>query len=153
MTQSSSAGRARTRLAHRAAGVFAMSLIALFQITTIAAELRGGAGLIITVKSAILALIPFLIGSMIVLAGSGRALGRGWRDPRVARKAKRMTLVVFNGVFILVPAAAALFFLARAGDFGPAFFAIQALELAAGLFNLVLLALNARDGFALARRD
>jgi hypothetical protein len=41
---------------------------------------------------------------------------------------------------------------ARAGEFDPAFYAVQALELAAGAANMAMLGLNVRDGFKMGGR-
>ena len=65
-----------------------------------------------------------------------------------------LALIALNGVLVLVPCAVTLAVLAGRGDFGATFQAVQALELMAGLVNLVLIGLNIRDGRALtARRE
>jgi hypothetical protein len=57
-----------------------------------------------------------------------------------------MPLIAANGVLVLIPSALFLAFKARAGEFDTSFYAVQALELAAGAANIALLGLNMRDG-------
>ena len=59
---------------------------------------------------------------------------------------------MLNGVCVLVPCALFLAWKARAGAFDAPFVAVQALELAAGFANLVLIGLNMRDGLRLSGR-
>lgn len=61
-----------------------------------------------------------------------------------------MPLIAGNGILILVPAVLYLDHLASNRDFGAAFVTVQAIELVAGLVNLVLMSLNIRDGMRLA---
>ncbi len=57
-----------------------------------------------------------------------------------------MPVIAANGVLVLVPAALFLAAKARAGEFDAGFYAVQAVELAAGAVNIALLGLNMRDG-------
>jgi hypothetical protein len=63
-----------------------------------------------------------------------------------------MPLIAANGLLVLIPSALFLAAKARAGEFDTTFYAVQALELAAGATNLILLGLNMRDGFKLSGR-
>lgn len=63
-----------------------------------------------------------------------------------------MPIIALNGVLVLVPAAFFLAWRSAAGVFDGSFYAVQAIELAAGAANLVLLALNMRDGLRLTGR-
>lgn len=79
-------------------------------------------------------------------------LGAEWKSPLVVAKKKRMPFIALNGILILIPSCFVLRHLAINGDFGPLFYAVQALELAAGAVNIVLLTLNMRDGLRMRLR-
>jgi hypothetical protein len=145
--------RLKTILAiHRLAGPLALAIVALFLASTVAVELLGDAAAVASVKRAILFGLAGLLAVMAAAAGTGRALAaRFRRTPLLAAKSRRIPFILANGLLLLVPAAVALDYLAQRGDFGPVFAALQAVELAAGAANLVLLALMARDGQAMAR--
>jgi len=55
-------------------------------------------------------------------------------------------------VLVLMPCAFFLASLATKGQFTDTFYAVQAVELVAGLVNLTLMGLNIRDGFRLTGR-
>jgi hypothetical protein len=63
--------------------------------------------------------------------------------------AARLMQSIPNGLLVLLPSAYALASMANAGRFDGLFYAVQALELAAGAINITLLALNMRDGVRL----
>jgi hypothetical protein len=63
-----------------------------------------------------------------------------------------MPFIAANGLLILVPAAIFLSVRAQAGLFDGAFYAVQAIELVAGAFNVTLIGLSIRDGLRLSRR-
>ena len=63
-----------------------------------------------------------------------------------------MPFIAANGVLILIPSALFLASKARAVEFDTAFYAVQALELAAGAANITLLGLNMRDGVRMKGR-
>lgn len=137
---------------HPVAGALALAAILIFWLSTAATELFGDAQAIRTVKS----LIPYgfliLVPALALAGASGMKLGGKWRNPLVEAKKRRMPFIAANGLLILIPSALVLRHLALGGDFGPAFYAVQALELAAGAVNIGLLGLNMRDGFRLRRR-
>jgi hypothetical protein len=85
-----------------------------------------------------------LIPALAAAGGSGFALAKGRRPGLVAVKMKRMPLIAINGIFVLIPSALFLAFKAGVAEFDTSFYAIQALELAAGAANLTLLGLNMR---------
>jgi hypothetical protein len=57
-----------------------------------------------------------------------------------------------NGVLVLIPCAFYLANLAAKGQFTTTFYAVQVIELLAGLVNLTLMGLNIRDGLRLTGR-
>lgn len=137
---------------HPFAGVAAILIILAFQGATVGVELAGDAAVIASVKSAIWYAIPLLVLALALAGGSGSWLARGNASRVVKRKRRRMALAAGNGLLVLIPSAFLLQRWANAGDLGAGFYALQALELAAGLTNLMLLVRNAQDGRKLAGR-
>lgn len=76
----------------------------------------------------------------------------GRRTGLVGAKIKRMPWIAANGILILVPAALFLASKARTAEFDAAFYAVQALELAAGTVDITFLGLNMRDGLRMTGR-
>ena len=137
---------------HAIAGLVGLMTILTFWTSTVASELFGTPETIAAVKAMILWGMLILVPAMITVAGSGRSLARGRRDPIIQGKARRMPIIALNGLLILVPAAIYLSGKAGAGDFDNWFYGVQALELVAGATNIVLMSLNARDGLRLTAR-
>ncbi|MCB6179854.1 hypothetical protein LHP98_17165 [Rhodobacter sp. Har01] len=131
---------------HKTAGVLAFAAIALFWLSTAVSEAALGPAAVVTVKTLIpwgfLILIPLLATA----GGTGFRLAKGRTAGPVGVKRKRMPFIAANGVLVLVPSALFLASKAQAGALDAAFYAVQALELAAGAVNLALLGLNLRDG-------
>jgi hypothetical protein len=129
----------------------ALGLISLFFLGTVSSELFGTPEQVAWVKAWILRLIPLLVVLMAGAGAMGNLAARGWDAPEVRRKKLRMAAVAANGLLVLIPCAWVLERWAAAGEFGGAFYAVQALELVAGATNITLLSLNFRDGRRLAR--
>ena len=66
------------------------------------------------------------------------------------REIQAHAMIAENGILILVPSALFLASKACAAEFDTVFYAVQALELAAGAANIALIALNVRDGLAVS---
>ena len=137
---------------HAAAGAIALITVSAFWLSTATVELFGDAAAIATVKNCVLAGMAMLIPAMIIAGASGFSLGKGWKNPVVARKKQRMRIIAANGLLVLVPSAFLLSSLADAGRFDSLFTMVQAVELTAGAVNIVLLSLNMRDGLSLRRK-
>lgn len=137
---------------HPVAGTLALATILTFWLSTALTEILGSTEAIRTVKLAIPRGLLVLVPAIAVTGFSGFRLGGKWRHRAVAAKKKRMPLIALNGLLVLVPCALILRQLAMAGEFGTAFYAVQALELCAGAINIVLMVLNFRDGLRLKRR-
>lgn len=138
---------------HLAAGVLAPLCIASFFVATVAAELFGTPQTVATVKALIVAPgLWILLPAMAALGASGFALGRSRGGRLVAAKRRRMPLVAANGLLVLLPCAIVLARWAAAGRFDAGFYAVQALELAAGAINLGLMLASARVGLRLSGR-
>lgn len=159
MTQLSAApaGPARARGAvraiHRAAGAAAFAIILTFWTATVAVELVGSEAAIAAVKQAIVWGLLVLVPALALTGASGFRLVGPSPAPLVRRKKQRMPFIAGNGVLVLAPSAIALAVLSARGEFGRTFVLVQAVELAAGLANLVLIGLNIRDGVRAARRS
>jgi hypothetical protein len=128
-------------------------MVATFWLSTALTELFASHSTVTSVKGAIPWGFLVLIPALMVAGGSGFALAKG--RPRVGlvgAKVKRMPLIAANGILILIPSALFLASKASAGEFDAAFYAVQALELAAGAANIVLLSLNMRDGLRMKGR-
>ena len=137
---------------HAAAGGLAALMIVLFWLGTAYTELLAGAEQIARVKTLILYGMGVLIPALMVTGGTGFALGRGWKLPLIAVKARRMKLIALNGVVVLLPSAIALAYLARMGRIDGLFYLIQAVELAAGAVNLTLISLNMKAGLGIRNK-
>ena len=137
---------------HLVAGLTAAATIAVFWISTVVSELSGSASFIAGVKT----LIPWgfliLVPALAATGGTGFALAGGRGGGLVAAKKKRMPIIAANGLVVLAPAAFYLAHKARMAEFDAAFYTVQAVELVFGAVNLVLLFMNARDGFRMTAR-
>jgi hypothetical protein len=139
--------------AHFVAGLVALLCIATFFLSTIGVELFGSPAAVAHLKSLIVTPgLWILVPAIAATGGSGLFLGRTRRGRLVDAKKKRMPLIAANGLLVLLPCALLLNHWAAAGSFGAAFYAVQALELAAGALNLTLMGLNMRDGLRLTGR-
>lgn len=137
---------------HPIAGAFAILTIATFWLSTVVSELIGSEPAIVAVKTAIPWGFLLLIPAIVMAGGSGFALAKGRRGGLIGSKMKRMPLVAANGLLILIPSALYLSFKSSSASFDTAFYAVQALELLAGAFNIALLSLNMRDGLRMKGR-
>jgi hypothetical protein len=81
-----------------------------------------------------------------------RTVGGDATGRLVDAKKRRMPFIAANGQLVLLPCALVLDRWAGAGSFDVRFYAVQALELAAGAANLTLMSPNLRDGLRLAGR-
>ena len=138
-------------IVHRFAGGAAFCLIASFWLATIIVELFGTIDQIVMVKTSIVWGLMALVPCLAATGGSGFRLARGQITGLVALKLRRMKLVAANGLLVLVPCAIGLAIMARNGQMDDVFITLQALELFAGLINLVLIGLNIRDGLHMRR--
>lgn len=139
-------------LVHGIAGTAAFVIILTFWTTTVGSELLAGAATVAAVKQAIAWALLLLVPALAITGLTGFRLAGGSAAPAIVAKKRRMPFIAANGVLVLVPCAITLAVLSARGDFGPAFQAVQTLELLAGLTNLVLIGQNIRDGLALTGR-
>ena len=137
------------KIIHPMAGILALLTIATFWLSTAVAELFGSQAAVIAVKTAIPWGFLLLIPALTAAGGSGFVLSKGWRVGLFGTKLKRMPIIAANGILVLIPSALFLASKARAAEFDTSFYAVQALELAAGAVNITLLGLNLRDGLTM----
>lgn len=137
---------------HAAAGTLAFAIILTFWSSTILTETFGSTEQVVALKQTILLGLWVLVPSLATAGITGQRLVRNPRLPLIRAKLRRMQFAAGLGIGVLVPAAILLARWSAAGDFGAAFFTLQALELAAGATNLTLLGLNIRDGLRLSGR-
>ena len=137
---------------HAFAGSLAFFLIFTFFTSTVAVELTGNGEAIANVKQWIVYGLFILVPAIAITGAMGALLSKNTISDLATAKKKRMPIIAANGILILIPAAIYLDHLAAAGDFGTAFYLVQALELLAGATNLTLMALNVRDGLRLTGR-
>ncbi len=120
---------------HAASGTLAMLCIASFWVSTAVSELFLDHSAVAFVKRAIVFGLFLLVPLLILTGLTGTILGKGRKEPLIAKKTRRMRVVAANGLLVLVPAA---------------FFAVQSVELAVGIVQMVLMGLNLRDGLRLS---
>lgn len=135
----------KTRI-HAIAGGIGFLMIVLFWSSTAISELFASHQTVTLVKASILKGMFILIPAMIIVGGSGMALGKHRKGKLVSAKKKRMPIIALNGLLILLPSAWFLAGKATGGEFDMAFYTIQTIELIAGATNLTLMSLNIRDG-------
>jgi uncharacterized membrane protein (DUF485 family) len=139
------------RKIHGFAGILAMIIISSFWLSSVLIELFGTPHTIAWVKHGIVIGMGILVPLLIITAISGRELGKTNTSPLASAKQKRMPLIAFNGLFILVPSAIYLDRLATEGKLDTLFYIVQGIELTAGAINLVLLGLSAKQGFQISK--
>ena len=137
---------------HPLAGMAAFLIILSFWVSTLVSELFAGYATIALVKSSILWGMLALVPLLILTGVSGMKMGSRRRDALALSKKKRMPFIALNGILILVPSAFFLAARAETGLFDVWFYSVQALELAAGAVNLILMGLNVRDGLRMTGR-
>ncbi len=140
------------RVVHTVAGVIALLMIATFWLSTALSELFAPPEVVVAVKTAIPWGFLVLIPALMATGGSGFLRARGRRAGLVGVKLKRMQMIAANGLLVLLPAALFLATRAQIGAFDTTFYAVQAVELIAGLVNFTLVSLNLRDGLKMTGR-
>ncbi|MCQ8876121.1 MULTISPECIES: hypothetical protein [unclassified Mesorhizobium] len=140
------------KVIHPVAGTVAMLTIASLWLSTVLSEMFASQVAIAAVKMAIPWSFLLLVPALAAAGGSGFAAAKGRQAGLIGAKIKRMPWIAANGLLVLIPSALFLASKARASEFDTSFYAVQALELAAGATNITLLGLNMRDGFKMKGR-
>ena len=144
--------RQTIRNIHVSSSILATLSIAIFWLSSIAAELFMSHDGIATVKMLICYAMFLFVPIMAATGITGMKMGGKSPHPNIVRKRKRMPIIALNGLLILLPCAIYLNNSAAAGHFDTAFYSVQILELIAGATNLTLMLLSMRDGITLHRR-
>ena len=139
-------------IVHAIAGITGFLCISIFWVSTAFSELFLSHESVALVKSLILQGMFILVPAMAVAGGSGMAIGAKWKSPAALAKKKRMPVIAFNGLCILLPSAYFLAQKSNANEFDTWFYTVQVLELGVGAINLSLMGLNIRDGLKLKGR-
>jgi hypothetical protein len=138
--------------AHRFAGLVALGITALFWVGSIFALAFGSEAILAGMKLTILYGIAFQLMALLVAGLTGRLLAiNRLKEPPVARKLKRMLAAGAISFVVLLPSAVYLALKIQGGSPDFHWKLAQAAELVAGAAVIILLVLNARDGFALGR--
>jgi hypothetical protein len=140
------------RRVHPFAGGLALLTMLSFWTSTVAVEVFGDRGDIVTVKHAIMWGLLLLVPALAATGGTGFALGGRSSDPRILAKKRRMPVVAAIGLLVLVPCVLYLGTTVSPSDLGDHFDLVQGAELVAGAVNITLMSLNARDGLRLTGR-
>ena len=141
------------KILHRLAGILATLCVATLLLSTVLVGLLGTNSSLAEVKALIVSPgLLILIPALIFAGGSGMFLSRERKGGLVNAKKSRMPFIAANGLLVLVPCALLLNHWAAQGLVGPAFVAVQTLELVAGSVNLTLMIRNVIDGLRLSRR-
>jgi len=141
-----------TSLLHRIAGVFSLLLIALFFVSSVTVEVFGDHNAVALVKSLILIGVCVLVPAMAATGVTGRLRARGRGGPVIRAKKTRTAIIAAIGLLILIPCAVTLRQLSASGDFSATFTVVQAVELAGGAVNIVLMSINVRAGMIMTGR-
>ncbi|WP_137939640.1 hypothetical protein [Chitinivorax sp. B] len=138
---------------HAIAGMVAMLTVTAFLLATLISELFLDHAAVIAVKHAIVVYgLAILATAMVFTGGSGFSLAAIRKGKLLEKKQQRMSIIGFNGMLIMVPAALFLNHKATVGQFDRVFYAVQGTELIVGLVQLTLMALNLWSGLKLTGR-
>lgn len=133
--------------AHKIFAIVALTTISTFWISTLIVELFFDYEAIAFVKS--LVVFPglfILVPAIAITTITGNIITKKSKKEELIKvKKKRMPIIAFNGIIILIPCAIYLNVLASSGIFDTIFYGVQGLELLAGAINITLMFLNIRD--------
>lgn len=134
-----------------AATTIATITILIFFVSSLAAEINGEESMIISVKVMIFRMLPILLITMPVLGVTGKKLAGNSNSRYVQQKARRMKLIMVNGL-LLTAMAVFLYYKAQYHEIDDVFLYAQVAELIIGPVNLALIGMNIRDGLRLSGR-
>jgi hypothetical protein len=140
------------RTLHAVAGALAALVIGTFLLSTLLAEVAGGAELVLLVKRLVVTPGLWVLIPLLALTGLSGGTLAGPRPGTLARaKLARMRWIAATGLLVLVPCALLLEAWAARGPLDLKFGIVQGIELLAGLSQLRLVGLNIADGLKLRR--
>ena len=135
--------------AHLIATIVAVITISTFFVISLFAEIKGDKILIKSVKAFILYALPIMVLAMPVLKITGDKLAGKSKNPAVLAKAKRMKIVILNGIG-LISLAVFLYYRSHYHMIDNIFLRAQIAEFVLGLANLTLIIINAKSGMQLS---
>ncbi|PSU97840.1 hypothetical protein [Photobacterium leiognathi] len=141
------------KLLHRIAAMTSFVLVLCFFTSSIMVELFGDTSDIVMVKTTILFGICVLIPAMAITGITGAKMAGKANKGLIGKKKKRMPFIAVNGLFVLLPCAFYLYYLANNQQFTSVFYIVQVIELMAGITNLTLMALNIRDSQKMRKNE
>lgn len=144
--------RPAVRRAHATAGGLALLTVLTFWVSTVGVEVAGSPESIVTVKRTIPWGLLLLVPALAATGINGVRLVRNARAPLVRRKVVRTRIAAALGALVLVPCVLYLGRITSPDDLDATFYTVQGVELLAGAANIMLLALNFRDGLRLTGR-
>ena len=134
---------------HLIATIGAVLTISTFFTISMIAEIRGDEDYIRSVKAFILYALPVMILAMPTLKITGDRLAAKSINSLISAKAKRMKLVMVNGM-ILISLAVFLYYRSHYQQIDNIFLTAQIAEFIFGLLNLTLIFINAKTGMQLS---
>jgi len=137
------------RSIHPVAGVIALAATVTFWGAAAGAWVLGSETAILWVRTVILWGMLVLVPAVVIAGASGYKLGGAEKRGRIGHKKQRLRFIGINTIVVVLPCAFLLHDLALEAQLGVPYTIEQAIELVAGLLNVVFLLMNARDGRAL----
>ena len=134
---------------HRVSAIIVLLIITTFLLSSTYAELTD-LNLLRSVKRYIALTLPVLVILMGTTVITGQRMGKS-NSSVVRRKLKRMRIIGLNGV-VLISIALILYLKVVRNEFDTTFWVLQTVEQVAGISNIWLLTLMARDGMLLSGR-
>lgn len=135
--------------AHFIATIIAGLTIVTFFSLSLLAEIRADIEFIKAVKTFILYALPIMVIAMPMLKITGDKLAGRSINPIILAKKRRMKFMIVNGVGLII-LAVFLYYHSHFQTIDHVFLIAQIAELALGLCNLVLIALNTKSGIQLS---
>lgn len=139
-------------LIHGIAAVAAVICITTFLCSTLISELFQNHELVAEVKHRIATTgLPVLVLAMIAAGLTGKGMARQGSRKTILKK-KRMKLLIFVGIVVMIPSALFLDHKAGAGEFDRYFYGVQMTEVIFGFIQLRLAVMNFIVGMKLSGR-
>ncbi len=138
---------------HKIGGLFVFFLISLFWFSSNISEVFFNQNSVVFIKHLIAKYgLISIVATMSITGISGNLIAKKRKGQLVEKKKKRMKILAFIGVFVMIPAALYLDYKAINSEFDNWFYSVQAVEFLFGFGQLIILGNNFRDGKKLTGR-
>ncbi|MHC5306773.1 hypothetical protein [Bartonella sp. LJL80] len=137
--------------AHKVGATMTLVILSCFWLATLIAEAYGDQTYITAVKVSIPWGFFILIPAIMMTGITGFKMSGNTKNQVIKAKKRRMPIIAFNGILILIPFALILRNMALNENFHALFWILQAIELIFGALNIILVIANMRAGKALTR--